>query len=520
MTDAAVTAFAVVFTVFVVATLVLIVLVLRFTFQRASLSRSRWLDRRGAGTGGGTASALAEQEEERDEDGEEPDRTVTALVFAGGGTRGAVQIGMLQVLAEHGFVPDRIYGTSVGAVNGAGFAGDPTPEGVERMARIWAGLDKDDIFPAGRLHGPWAYFQQRDAVYSNSGLRRVIEEGVSFERLEEAAVPFEVVATSLVDGRERWFTYGPAVEAILASAALPAIFPPVEIDGERYVDGGVINNVPIRRAIEAGASRIVVLMCSPPVFEPSKARRPIESVLNALFISVHARFARDMAQLPPGVEVVVCSAGAPGEGGRGFGDFSPTAELIAEGRREAAEVVRRYGAEWLGAAPTASSAVAADPASPPTTGSGPAAAAAAGGTAPTVPSPTTDGSGTTGEPPAAEPGGSASAASPGAAAFPARALSSVAGFGRRVAAGPRRISLRRSGEGRRPAPAVPPPSSPAAVPAAAPAPRPSAVPASVTAVPSGGFPAGRASPAAAASPPLSAPPSDGPGSVTQPDPGT
>ncbi len=343
------TAFDVVFGVFVVATLVLIVLVLRFTFQRAALARRRWLAQQGRSDD--AADAASDGDEDDGEDAE--DGPLVALVLAGGGTRGAVQIGMLQVLAEHGFVPDRIYGTSVGAVNGAGFAADPTPQGVERMARIWTALDREDVYPQGRLHGPWMYFQQRDAVYSNSGLRRIVEEGVSFERLEEATVPFEVVATSLLDGRERWFTYGPAVEAILASAALPAIFPPVEIEGERYIDGGVVNNVPIRRAIDAGATRIVVLMCSPPTFEPSRARRPIEAVLNALFIAVHARFARDMAQLPPDVEIVLCAPGAAEDGGRGFGDFSSTPELIAEGRREASEVVRRYGLGRAGAGSTA-----------------------------------------------------------------------------------------------------------------------------------------------------------------------
>ena len=121
------------------------------------------------------------------------------------------------------------------------------------------------------------------------------------------------MATSLVDGRERWFTYGPAVDAVLASAAMPAIFPPVEIDGERYIDGGVVDNVPIQRAIDAGATRIVVLLCSPPVFEPPVARRPVEGMVNALFIAIHARFVRDMAHLPD-VEVVLCSAGAPGDG--------------------------------------------------------------------------------------------------------------------------------------------------------------------------------------------------------------
>ena len=245
------TAFAVLFSIFVVVTLVLIVLTVRFTLRRAAVARARWLE----------ASEEPDQEGSVDEtDGD--DQGMTALVLGGGGPRGAVQIGMLQVLAEHGFVPDRIYGCSVGAVNGVGFACDPTVEGVERMTRIWTGINREHVFPQGRLHGPWLYFQQREAVYSNTGLRKIIEDGITVERLEDTPVPVEVVATSLTDGRERWFTYGPVAEAVLASAAMPAIFPPIEIEEERYIDGGVVNNVPIRRAIDAGATRIVVLLCN------------------------------------------------------------------------------------------------------------------------------------------------------------------------------------------------------------------------------------------------------------------
>ena len=151
----------------------------------------------------------------------------------------------------------------------------------------------------------------------------------------------EVVATSLADGGERWFTQGPAADAVLASAAMPAIFPPVEIDGERYIDGGVVNNVPIQRAIDAGATRIVVLLCSPPVFEPPVSKRPVEGMVNALFIAIHARFVRDMAHLPEDVEVILC-AGPEGTT-RDFDDFSTTEHLIALGRAEASEIVRRYG---------------------------------------------------------------------------------------------------------------------------------------------------------------------------------
>ena len=302
MTAASDTAFAVVFGIFVVVSLVLLVLVLRFIIQRAKVDRARWMD----GSSDDTEEG-GDTEEGDDED--EGDRQITALVLGGGGTRGAVQIGMLQVLSEQGFVPDRIYGSSVGAVNGVAFAGDPTRSGVERMTEIWNRLTRDDVYPQGRLHGPWLYLQQRDSVYPNTGLRKVIEDGVDFERLEDAAVPVEVVATSLTDGQERWFTYGPALEAVLASTAVPAIFPPVEIDGERFIDGGVVNNVPITRAVNAGATRIVVLLCGPPSYAPVSPRRPVEAMFNALMISVHARFVRAWANCPPGWRSS-CAAGA------------------------------------------------------------------------------------------------------------------------------------------------------------------------------------------------------------------
>jgi NTE family protein len=330
-TGASTTTFAVVFALFVLASLVLIVLTVRFLVAQTRASRARWLESR---QGPSDGDAAGDDAEDDDAGG------MTALVLAGGSTRGAIQIGMLQVLAEHGFVPDRIYGSSVGAINGVGFAADPTRTGVERMTQVWLRIRREDVYPQGRLHGPWLYLQQRDAVYANSGLRAIIEEGFPYERLEDAVVPVEVVATSLVDGGERWFTYGPAVDAVLASAAMPAIFPPVEVDGERFIDGGVVDNVPIQRAIDAGATRIVVLLCSPPAFQPPVARRPVEGMVNALFIAIHARFVRDMAHLPQGVEVILCMG--PEGTTRDFDDFSTTESLIALGRAEASEVVRRY----------------------------------------------------------------------------------------------------------------------------------------------------------------------------------
>ncbi len=264
----------------------------------------------------------------------------TAFVLAGGGSRGAVQVGMLGELTERGIRADRVFGASVGAINGAAYAGNPTKEGIERMARIWRDVKGTDVFPKSALDGPWAFFQKRASVHSNSGLRAIIEAGIDFENLEDTTIPFEVVTTSLTDGRERWLAHGNAVEAILASSAIPSILPPVVIDGDVLIDGGVVNNVPISRAMLAGCTRIYVLLCGPLHYRPPVPRRPVEAALTAFFVAMHARFMRELAMLPPGVEVVVFNGG--GEPLAQYRDFSATAVLIEEGRAEVAEVLDRY----------------------------------------------------------------------------------------------------------------------------------------------------------------------------------
>ena len=264
-------------------------------------------------------------------------RPRTAFVFAGGGARGAAQIGMLQALLARGIMADDVYGASVGAVNAAGFAGEPTPAGVERMATLWRKVTRDDVFPQGRIPGPWRFLQQREAVHSNEGFRRIIAEGLIHDRLEQTPVHLEVVATSLTDGRTQWFTEGPAVDAILASAALPSLLPPVEIDGDVYIDGGVVDNVPIGRAMALGAERIFVLLCGPLRYTPHRYRRPVEAVLTAFFIAIHAKFARELERLPAGVEVIVFSVDS--DPASRYDDFSGTEALIEAGRLNAETIL-------------------------------------------------------------------------------------------------------------------------------------------------------------------------------------
>lgn len=270
----------------------------------------------------------------------------TAFVFAGGSARGAAQVGMLQALIAHGITPHAVYGASVGALNAAGFAGQPDLAGIQRMEAIWKTITREDIFPHGRIPGPWRFLQQRESVHANDALRRVIENGITFRELDQAPLPVEVVATSLTDGHPRWFTRGPAVEAILASAALPALLPPVAIDGDTFIDGGVADNVPIGRAIAQGADRIFVLLCGPLRYTPHRSRRPVEAVLTAFFIAVHTRFVRELETLPRGVEVVVFAVDS--EPVSRYDDFSATEALVSAGRANADRVLSFWKAGGLG----------------------------------------------------------------------------------------------------------------------------------------------------------------------------
>jgi NTE family protein len=273
-------------------------------------------------------------------------RARTAFVFAGGGSRGSAQVGMVDALVREGITPDAVYGASVGAINAAGFSGDPTARGVQKMASRWLTITREDVFPQGRVPTALRYFQQRESVHPNFALRAVIEGGISFENIEDSTVPLEVVATSLHDGRPRWFTSGPAVERILASAALPALLPPVEIDGERFIDGGVVDNVPIARAISEGAERVFVLLCGPLHYRPNHYRRPAEAVLTAFFIAVHSRFVRELALLPEGVEVIVFTVDS--DPVSRYDDFSATEALMEAGKANAEAVLSFWRAGGTG----------------------------------------------------------------------------------------------------------------------------------------------------------------------------
>ena len=258
----------------------------------------------------------------------------TAFVLGGGGNLGAIQVGMLQALLRRDIQPDVIVGCSVGAVNGAAIAADPSAEGAERLGAVWNAIDGADLFPTTGLSSLWALAKRGTALGRNDGLRRLVASSLQATKFEETVVPLHVVATSLRTGAERWFSTGPIVEPILASAALPAIFPPVEIDGELHVDGGVVDNVPISKAVSLGATRVYV--CHVGNFDRPRAepKRPVDVLLQSFSIARNHRFVSEAAQAWPGVDLVVLPGVDPGRIGRS--DFRRSTELIRRGRDAAA----------------------------------------------------------------------------------------------------------------------------------------------------------------------------------------
>jgi NTE family protein len=247
-------------------------------------------------------------------------------VLAGGGNLGAVQVGMLRALVEAGIRPDVVVGCSVGALNGAAFCAEPTLVGVARLEELWNGMAGKDVLPTRWLPSTIQLALRGVAIHTIEPLRRVVEEFLEVDRFEELSVRFECVATSLDEGTEVWFDRGRLIDAILASAAIPAVYPPIEIDGVRYIDGGVVNEIPISRAVELGANRLYVLHVGLYDRPRRDTRRPIDMAIEAFWIARRYRFRRDLATLPKGVEAVVLPTGSTAP--IAFADFTRTREMI------------------------------------------------------------------------------------------------------------------------------------------------------------------------------------------------
>jgi NTE family protein len=257
-----------------------------------------------------------------------------AFVLSGGGPLGAVQVGLLHALFERGIVPDVMVGVSVGALNAVAIADDPSRSGVESLEHLWLRMRREDLFPGGRLVSAWHAVTRGASLYSNTGLRRIIDQHLSVSHFEELMVPAHVVATDLSTGEEAWFSQGPITEPLLASAAMPGVLPPVTIDGTRYVDGGIVNNVPVSRAVALGARQVYVLNVNS-AGQERKLSRPHDFMMHGMVLARAQRYRREVEFHRRKVSIVEFPAAKVGH--VPFTSTSHTARLIEAGYRTATE---------------------------------------------------------------------------------------------------------------------------------------------------------------------------------------
>ncbi len=295
----------------------------------------------------------------------------TAFVLSGGGSLGAMQVGMLRTLVRAGIRPDRVYGTSIGALNGGALALDPTTEGVERLAAMWHELGRHDVFPldAGQVARavlrsfpllPVGLVRATGALNSAfpvrplrallglvgvtnylvpSGPRRaLIATATRGARLEDTAVPFQAMAAEVSTGRLVPLSRGDALDALMASSAIPGVFPPERVDGQMLMDGGVASNTAIDRAVEDGAEQVYVLPTGFACDLPQPPRSAIAMVVHGLDVLIEQRLIAASRRQDPRVELHIVPPLCP------LSvlpiDFAQSDELIARAERSTEQWLR------------------------------------------------------------------------------------------------------------------------------------------------------------------------------------
>jgi len=264
----------------------------------------------------------------------------TAFVFAGGGSFGAIQVGMMHSLAAHDIVADMVVGSSVGALNGAYYAGNPTLKGVLQLETIWRGLRRHDVFPV-----TWrtllGFLWRRDFLIPHDGIQKLIDDNLPYRELQDAKLPIHIVTTDIVSGDSVVLSDGPAAQAIIASTAIPGAFAPIRYKDFYLADGAISSNTPIRVAVAKGARRLIVL---PTGYACSTHTPPVGAVANALHaltLLIARQLVAELEGLGSGIEYYVVPPLCPLVGSPY--DFSRTADHIERAIRSTDDWLAQNG---------------------------------------------------------------------------------------------------------------------------------------------------------------------------------
>jgi NTE family protein len=229
----------------------------------------------------------------------------TAFVFAGGGSLGAIQVGMLRALTEAGVRADLLVGSSVGAINAAYFAAAPTAQGAAGLEEIWGSLRRDDIFRMSLIGGLKGLLGKRSHLFDGETFRHFLSSRLPYSRFEETMLPLHIVTSDFVSGEEVILSQGNVLPALLASAAIPGIFPTVEIDGRFLMDGGVANHTPVSTAIRLGASRLIVLPTGTACALTGPPAGALDTALHALNLVIARQLFQDLEAYQDQAEIFV-----------------------------------------------------------------------------------------------------------------------------------------------------------------------------------------------------------------------
>lgn len=234
----------------------------------------------------------------------------TAFVLGGGGVLGAVEVGMLRALLERGIQPDLVLGTSIGALNGALVAREPDLSVIEKLTELWqsAAGSGPDVYGDSTLRTVRRAMKTGTHLWSPKPLKQALEDEFGDLTFEELPVRFQVCAASIERAAEHWFDSGRVVDAVVASAAVPGLLPPAKVGDEHYLDGGIVNSIPVGRAAQLGASRIFVLQVGRIDRPLTVPRRPWEVARVSFEIARRHRFNREIEELPASVAAHVLPA--------------------------------------------------------------------------------------------------------------------------------------------------------------------------------------------------------------------
>jgi NTE family protein len=256
----------------------------------------------------------------------DPTGAKTAFVFAGGGSFGAIQVGMMHSLAAHGISADMVVGSSVGAINGAFYAGNPTLKGVQQLETIWRGLQRHDVFPI-----TWrtllGFLWRRDFLIPHDGIRKLVDDHIPYRKLEEAKLPVHIVATDIISGDSVVMSEGSVAEAIIASTAIPGAFAPIRYKGHYLSDGAVSSNTPIKIAVRQGARRLIILPTGHACATTTPPVGAVANVLHALTLLIARQLVSELESLDPAIKYYVVPPLCPLVGSPY--DFSRTSDHIA-----------------------------------------------------------------------------------------------------------------------------------------------------------------------------------------------